>query len=114
VAYGRQQDEVLLADDLGVDVLVVVLVQGRDGSRVADPEVGGVGVLLEGYPGEGNVSRDIVRQRQVLMAEVVVLCLECQDLSLVGCLIEEVLRVWAYLTSESGVADSGSVSCRTT
>lgn len=75
MTYGRQQDEVLLADDLGVDVLVVVPVQGRDGPRVADPEVGGVGVLLEGYPGEGDVSRHVLREGQVLVAEVVVLCL---------------------------------------
>lgn len=37
VAVGREQDEVLLASDLHVNVLVVVLVKGGDGVRVSYP-----------------------------------------------------------------------------
>ena len=37
----RQQHKVLPASDLDVDILVVVLVQGRRRQRVADPEVDG-------------------------------------------------------------------------
>jgi len=40
--------------DLDVDVLVVVLVQGRHGARVADPEVRGVGAPAEGDAGKGD------------------------------------------------------------
>lgn len=58
---------------LDVHVLVVVLVQGRDGARVADPEVDGVGLLLQRDAGEGDVARDVVEEAAVFGAEVVVL-----------------------------------------
>lgn len=48
-----------LAQDLDVDVLVVVFVQGRGGLGVADPEVYGFGRLLESYSGEGDVWVDM-------------------------------------------------------
>jgi len=41
---------VLLAEDLHVYVLVVVLVETRHGERVANPEIDGLGWLLESYP----------------------------------------------------------------
>lgn len=40
---------------MDVDVLIVVFVEGGDGTLVADPEVQGVGVLLaEGDAGKGD------------------------------------------------------------
>jgi hypothetical protein len=72
VTYWWQQDKVFLAGYLGVNVLVGVLVQCRDRSRVSDPQVGGVGVLLEGYTGEGDILWDVLGERQILVAEVVV------------------------------------------
>lgn len=59
IAYRRQQDKVFLTEDLGVDVLVVVFVEGRNRAGVTDPQVGGVRVLLEGDPGKGDVLGNI-------------------------------------------------------
>lgn len=72
VEQRREQDEVLPADDLHKDVFKVVLVQGRRGPRVSDPEVDGVGLLAQGYPRERNVPLGVWIQRQVLISEVVV------------------------------------------
>lgn len=44
----------LAAADLDVDVFVVVLMQGCDRAGVADPEVYGVRVAVEGDAGEGD------------------------------------------------------------
>lgn len=63
-----------LAENLDIDVLVVVLVQCRNRARIADPQIGGVRIVLEGYSREGNVSWDISGERQILMPEVVVFC----------------------------------------
>ena len=62
----------LAAADLHVDVLVVVLVQGRDGARVADPQVDGLGVPRERDPRKGDVALDVAEQRRVLVPQVVV------------------------------------------
>ena len=72
VAERGQQDKVLAAADLHVDILVVVLVQGRDGARVPDPQVDGLGVPRERDPREGDVALDVGEQRRVLVPEVVV------------------------------------------
>jgi len=49
----------LLAQDLDVDVLVVVFVEGCGGVRVADPEVDGLGGFLEGDSRKGDVGVDV-------------------------------------------------------
>lgn len=72
-----QQDEVLAPRDLDVDVLVVVPVERRDGPRVADPQVDGVGVLLQGDPGKGHGALDLVEEGAVLVPQVVVFWLVC-------------------------------------
>lgn len=46
------------SDDLHVDVLVVVFVQGGDGEGVADPEVYGVGGRGEGDSREWDAGGD--------------------------------------------------------
>jgi len=74
---------VLLPGDLHVDVLVVVLVQGGHGARVADPEVDGVRVAGEGQAGPGDGARDVGKEGGVLVAEVVVLGLGVADFLLV-------------------------------
>lgn len=63
----------LPADNLHKDVFKVVLVQGRRGPRVADPEVDGVRLLAQRYPGKRNVPLGIGIQRQILIPEIVVL-----------------------------------------
>ena len=62
------------AEDLDVDVLVVVLVQGGGGEGVADPEVDGVGALLEGDASPGDVALDVGEEGGVFTAQVVVFC----------------------------------------
>jgi hypothetical protein len=47
------------ADDLAIDVLVVVSMQRRDAARVADPEVDCVGFLLQSDTCPGDVWLDI-------------------------------------------------------
>ena len=69
----------LAAEDLHVDVLVVVLVQGGHGARVADPEVDGVGLLLQGNACPGYVALDVAEERGVLVPQVVVLRLGVSD-----------------------------------
>jgi len=69
---GREEDEVLLPDDLHVYVFVVVAVQGRHGAFVAEPEVYGVGVLFEGDAGPGDVGGDVGEEGVVFGAEVVI------------------------------------------
>lgn len=39
----------LFTDNLNVDILVVIFMKGSCGKGVPDPEVDGVGGLLEGY-----------------------------------------------------------------
>lgn len=57
---------------MDIDVLVVVLVQGGYGPRVANPEVDGVGSCLQCDAREGNVALDMAEKGEVLMAQVVV------------------------------------------
>lgn len=63
----------LLPDDLHVDVLVVVLVQRGRRQRVADPEVDGVGGLLERDACPGDVLLHVREEGCVFVAEIVVL-----------------------------------------
>lgn len=71
----------LLARDLDVDVLVVVLVERRDGARVADPQVDSVRVAGQGDAGKGDGALDVREERPVLVAEVVVLGLGIANFS---------------------------------
>ena len=76
VVLGRgQQEEVLLAGDNDVNVVVVVLVEGGDGVGVADPEVDGLGEAAERLAGPGHVRIHVTGDRRVLPAEAVVLLL---------------------------------------
>lgn len=47
------------AENLDVQIFVVVLVQGCGAVGVSEPEVDGVGVLGEGDTGKGDGLRDI-------------------------------------------------------
>ena len=62
----------LLAEDLHINVLVVVAVHGRDRVRVADPEVDGLGLPLQRDPREWDVLVNVRKNRGILMAQVVV------------------------------------------
>lgn len=53
-----------------------ILVQRGRGLRIAEPEVDGVRVLLEGYAGEGHRGGDVGEDSVVFVAEVVVLGLQ--------------------------------------
>jgi hypothetical protein len=68
----REEDEVLLSDDLHVYVFVVVAVHGCHGALVPEPEVDGVGALFEGDAGPGDVGGDVGEEGVVFSAEVVV------------------------------------------
>jgi hypothetical protein len=68
----REEDEVLLPDDLHVYVFVVVAVHGCHGALVPQPEVDGVCVLFEGDAGPGDVGGDVGEEGVVFGAEVVV------------------------------------------
>lgn len=59
-------------DDLDVDVLVVVFVEGGDREGVADPEVDGVGVGGERDSGEGDARGHVGGEKGVFGGEVVV------------------------------------------
>ena len=72
LAVRRQEDKVLAAGHLDVDVFVVVLVQRRHGTRVADPQVDGLGLALQGDAREGYVLLDVAEEGGVLVSEVVV------------------------------------------
>lgn len=54
VVDGWEEDEMFLVVDLDVDVFVVVFVEGGGGVLVFYLEVDCVGVLVEGYLGEGD------------------------------------------------------------
>ena len=60
------------SDDLDVDVLVVVFVEGGDGEGVADPEVDGVGLGGERDSGEGDARGHVGGEEGVFRGEVVV------------------------------------------
>lgn len=61
-----------LADDLHVYILVVVFVHCCHGPVVSEPEVDGVGGLLQGDAGPGDVGWDVGKEGGVFGAEVVV------------------------------------------
>jgi len=77
VCYGRQEEEVFLADDLDVDVFVVVLVECGGGKRVAEPEVDGFGFLAQRDSSPGDVFLDIAEEGRVFIAQIVVFCGWC-------------------------------------
>ena len=62
----------LLPSDLDVDVLVVVLVKRRDGAVVADPEIHGISVLLQGNARPGDILGDVTVEVGVFVSEVIV------------------------------------------
>lgn len=64
----------LLAEDLHINVLVVVAVHGRDGVGVADPQVDGLGLSLQCYPCKRYVLVDVCKDGCILMSQVVVFC----------------------------------------
>jgi hypothetical protein len=68
----------LAANDLAINVLVVVSVQSGDAARVPDPEVDGVGLLFKSDSCPGDVCFDVAVQGRVLVSEVVVLLWESQ------------------------------------
>jgi hypothetical protein len=67
---------VLAAQDLHVDVLVVVFVQSGYAGAVAEPEVYGVGGCVEGDAGERDGGGDVSEEGGVFGAEIVVLGLQ--------------------------------------
>jgi hypothetical protein len=69
----REKNKVLLADDLDVDVLHGIAVQGGDGPRVPDPKIDGIGTLFQGYAGEGDVLLGIGEEGDVLITEIIIL-----------------------------------------
>ena len=62
----------LLPSDLDVDVFVVVLMEGRDGAVVADPEIHGISILLQGNARPGDVLGHVPVQVGIFVSEVVV------------------------------------------
>ena len=52
----------LAPNDLAVDVLIIVSMQGGDAARVPNPEVDRVGLLLESDSGPGDVCFDVAVQ----------------------------------------------------
>jgi hypothetical protein len=65
---------VLATNDLAIYILVVVFVKGGNTARVADPEVNGIRLCLEGDSCPGYVGFDICIQCCILFSEVVILC----------------------------------------
>lgn len=61
--------------DLHVDVLVVVFMQGGGGVGVSEPEIDSVGGLLKGNACEWDTGGYVGEQCAVLVAEIVVLSL---------------------------------------
>lgn len=100
----------LLPSDLDVDVLVVVLVKRRDGAVVADPEIHGISVLLQGNARPGDILGDVTVEVGVLVSEVIVFWnfwignlvrfFKTPSFSSSGSKAESKsnVRVWAYLT----------------
>lgn len=72
---GRKEQEMLLARNDCVEILVVVLVEGGLREMVANPEINSFGEAPEGLGGPRDVSFAVQRQRRVLGAEAVVLLL---------------------------------------
>lgn len=64
----------LASPDLDVNVLVVVAVERSGGVRVTQPEIDGVGVLVESYAGKRrSCGGNIGEEGDVFVAEVVIL-----------------------------------------
>lgn len=80
LADGREQNKVLPARHLHVDVFVVVPVQGRGGGRRADPQVDGFRAAVQRHAGPGDVALDVGEEGRVLVSEVVVLRLGVEHL----------------------------------
>lgn len=62
----------LLPTHLDIQILVVVLVQCRYRSLITDPEINGIGFLLQCDPSKGDVSRYVFEKTAVLLSQVVV------------------------------------------
>lgn len=62
----------LLTSHLDVEVFVVVFVERGGGETVAEPEVYSFWCFAEGNAGEGNVGWHILKERGILVAEVVI------------------------------------------
>lgn len=63
----------LPAQNLDVDVFHRVTMKAGDGARIADPKIDGIRGLLERYTCEWDILLSIMVQRDVLVAEIVVL-----------------------------------------
>lgn len=62
MAQGRQENKMLLPNDLDIDVLHGITVECRHRSRVAYPEVDGFGLPLEGYTRKRDVFLSIGKE----------------------------------------------------
>lgn len=70
-----KQQEVLLAGDNGVEILVVILVEGGSGVMVTDPEVHSFGLGANGLGGPGEVGVAVGGKRGIFGAKAIVLLL---------------------------------------
>ena len=77
----------LFTENLHVNIFVVVFVQSGGRVRVSEPEVDGVGILLEGYAGEGDGVGHVGEEGSVFVAEIVVLGLSVVCWASVGFII---------------------------
>ena len=62
----------LLSNNLNIDILVIIFVKRSSGKRVANPEVDGVGTLLESYACPGDIFLYMGEERGVFVPKVVV------------------------------------------
>jgi hypothetical protein len=68
----------LAANDLTINVLIVISVQSRDTSRVADPEIDRVWLFCKSNSCPGDACFDIAIEGRVLFSEVVILLYKIQ------------------------------------
>ncbi len=93
----RKEDEVFVAPDDAVDVLVGVLVRRRDGPAVAHPKIDGVRGFSESHPGPFELA-GVLEQRLELLRQVGVLGKE-ENVRLVvdkhsSLLVQQFLKLW--------------------
>ena len=63
----------LEADDLDIDILVIITMQRSDTSTVSQPQIDGIWSMAQSNAGPGDIWLNIHKQRRILVSQIVIL-----------------------------------------
>ena len=63
----------LEADDLDIDILVIITMQRGDTSTVSQPQVDGIWSTAQSNAGPGDIWFNIHKQRRIFVSQIVIL-----------------------------------------